>query len=155
MITAELIERFEAKFQKTEGCWNWTASTAGKGYGQIKLPGTRRQIYAHRLSWLIYKGDVPDGHQVLHNCDNPKCVNPAHLFTGTGEDNLQDMKQKGRHLYGERNNQSKLTDDKVRQIKACLAAGMSQRRVAKAFDVIQSTISKIHRGRRWAHVTKL
>lgn len=153
-MDARLIERFEAKFVKEGGCWNWKASCAGKGYGQIKLPGERRQIYAHRLSWLIYRGEISDNRQVLHRCDNPKCVNPEHLFLGTCADNLQDMKQKGRHLYGSRNSRAKLTEDDVKQIKRCLDSGMTQTRIAKAFGVSQIEISRINTGRRWAHVSK-
>jgi hypothetical protein len=89
---------------------------------------------------------------VRHDCDNPRCVNPDHLFVGTRRDNLQDMKAKGRHLYGERNSQAKLTNKKVREIRRLWGGGATQRHIAKLFDVAPITISRIIRGERWASV---
>ena len=148
-----LVERFNSKYRKDEsGCWIWTASTAGKGYGQIKLPGQRKQIYAHRLSYLIHKGEEPGNKHVCHTCDNPRCVNPDHLFIGTSQDNHDDMKAKGRHTYGEKSATVKLTEEQVKQIVNMLSAKVPQIRIAKAFNVHQSTISKINLGNRWQHI---
>ena len=152
MFDQEFIDRFEAKIAKGDGCWEWTASLAGKGYGQMKLPKQRKQEYSHRLAYMIYKGEIPKGIDVCHQCDNPKCCNPDHLFLGTRKENLQDMKQKNRHLNGEKNAGAKLTEEDVVKIKACLAAGMSQTQIAKAFNVQQMAISRIKTGDRWAHV---
>ena len=98
-ISIELIQRFHEKWELdiSTGCWNWIAATAGRGYGQLKIPGTRKQIYAHRLSYLIHYGKLDDAMFVCHACDNPSCVKPGHLFLGTSKDNLQDMKLKDRH----------------------------------------------------------
>ena len=146
-------QRFDAKWRKDKsGCWIWTASTAGKGYGQFRIPGTRRNVYAHRLSWEMRNGPVPDGKLVCHRCDNPLCVNPAHLFLGDAEANLKDMAAKGRHLYGERNAQAKLTEKQVRAIHALAAKGASQRAISEKFGVGQMTINRIVRGLRWRHV---
>jgi hypothetical protein len=154
MIDETLIKRFREKVEKgrANDCWNWTASTAGKGYGQLKLPGTRRQVYAHRLSYEIHIGPVPDGILVLHTCDNPRCVNPKHLFLGTSGDNLTDMAQKGRHLYGERNKQHRLTEAKVNAIFDLSERGWVQHRIAAKFSVGQMTVCRILRGERWKHV---
>lgn len=152
MFDQEFIDRFEAKIAKGDGCWEWTASLAGKGYGQMKLPKQRKQEYSHRLAYMIYKGPIPDGMYICHTCDNPKCCNPDHLFLGTSSDNHIDMKQKNRHLNGEKNATAKLTEEDVVKIKACLAAGLSQYQTAAAFGVKQSQVSRIHRGLRWAHV---
>lgn len=153
MINLELTERFHEKWEidKETGCWVWFASTAGRGYGQIKIPKTRKQIYAHRLSYMIHKGEIPDDKEVCHTCDNPQCVRPSHLFLGSRKDNLQDMKSKGRHLNGSRNSQSKLTDVKVRQIHID-SKSMSQSKLAKCYGVSQGTIWKILNGIRWEHI---
>lgn len=153
MLDKSLVERFHRKYRKDKsGCWLWIASTAGKGYGQIKLTGERRQIYAHRLSYMIATGEDPGAKHLCHTCDNPRCVNPKHLFIGTSHDNHMDQKAKGRHTYGSRNNQSKLDESMVWQIKAMLATGVQQRRIAAAFGVSQIQISRINTGKRWAHV---
>ena len=155
MVDPILIERFKAKYalNRQTGCWDWTASTAGKGYGQIKLPGTRRQIYAHHLSYLIHIGEIPKGKHVMHRCDNPKCVNPGHLMVGTSSDNHRDMVSKGRHLYGDRNGNAILTDSDIRAIRMLCAAGdLPQWRIAQMFGIQQMEVSRIHRRVRWAHV---
>jgi predicted XRE-type DNA-binding protein len=153
-ITVQLVEKFHEKWvlDKKTGCWVWAASTAGKGYGQIKIPGTRQQIYAHRLSYLIHYGEIEEGMSVCHICDNTKCVKPSHLFLGTTADNLQDMKAKSRHLYGALNRKSKLTDDKVRRIHSLANDGLSQQKIASLLGVSQSTVWKILNGLRWEHI---
>ncbi len=90
-----LAERFWRKVQKTPGCWNWTGVKNGR-YGQIRVPRQKRKMYAHRLSWMLTYGPIPKELLVLHHCDNPKCVNPAHLFLGTDRDNHLDCLRKGR-----------------------------------------------------------
>ena len=152
MFDTDFIARFEAKINKADGCWEWTASCAGKGYGQMKLPRQRKQEYSHRLAYMIYKGEIPQGIQICHTCDNPKCCNPDHLFLGTSQDNHDDMAKKNRSTHGEKNPAAKLTENDVREISACLAAGMSQSKIARAFGVHQVTISKINRGLRWSRV---
>lgn len=152
MFDNDFVTRFEAKLDKSGDCWLWTASLAGKGYGQMKLPKQRKQEYAHRLAYMIYKGAIPDGIQVCHKCDNPRCCNPEHIFLGTSSDNHLDMKEKNRHLYGEKNSQAKLSDTKISQIKKCIDSGMSQSIIAKAFGIHQTTVSKINRGCRWQHI---
>ncbi len=149
-----LKKRFDQKWSlnKETGCWDWTASCAGKGYGQIKIPGTRKQDYAHRVSYRINIGEIPEGKYVLHRCDNPKCVNPAHLFLGNAKDNAQDMRDKGRHLPGEANTEAVLTAKDVIAIRAMLDTGMSQSRIAEMFGISQITVSRIKRRLRWAHV---
>lgn len=85
--------RFWAKVNKTPSCWLWTAATL-RGYGQISL--NRKPAYAHRLSWEMAYGPIPEGVEVLHKCDVPLCVRPDHLFLGSQQDNLADARQKGR-----------------------------------------------------------
>jgi hypothetical protein len=153
-ITTELRERFDEKWQldKATGCWLWTGATAGKGYGEIKIPGERRQAYAHRLSYMMHRGAVPKGKHILHRCDTPRCVNPAHLFIGDASVNANDMKAKGRHLYGERNARAKLTPESVRQIRVMRASGVPEQKIANALGVCQSTVHRVANGTRWTHV---
>ena len=93
-------ERFWSKVNKTEGCWLWTG---GKNYGYGQFWDGRKPQQAHRISWGIHCGPIPDGLWVLHRCDVPSCVNPAHLFLGTHTDNMRDAATKGRLAIGERN----------------------------------------------------
>lgn len=102
-----LLERFESKFEKVDGCWEWMGYRNRTGYGGIGVPLSGRnsyfvQRYAHRVSWELYRGPIPDKICVCHRCDNPSCVNPDHLFLGSRKDNTQDMVKKGRHIEGAR-----------------------------------------------------
>lgn len=152
-INLELIERFHEKWVLSDnGCWEWQAATAGLGYGVIRIPRTRRQEYAHRMSYLIHHGELDKKEEVCHSCDNPLCVKPSHLFKGSSKDNSQDMKSKSRHLFGELNGASKLTDDKVRQIHKLVEQGVSQGKVARSYGIAQSTVHKILRGQRWERI---
>lgn len=151
-----IAQRFNAKWRldKKTGCHVWIASTCGPkpGYGQFRLPGTRRNIRAHRLAYEMHKGPIPDGLFVCHRCDNRLCVNPDHLFLGDAGDNLKDMASKGRHLYGELNAQAKLTDRRVRAIHNAHASGLSMRKIATLLDIGPMTVSRIIRGERWRHI---
>lgn len=89
-----ITERFWTKVQKTETCWLWGASKNKWGYGWVKLNGSMRG--AHRVSYELTKGQIPNGFEILHKCDNPPCVNPDHLSSGTHGDNIRDMFKKGR-----------------------------------------------------------
>lgn len=154
MTNDELKKRFWEKVAKsgTNECWIWTASVAGKGYGQIKSPKERRQVYAHRLSYEMHKGKIPKGMLVCHRCDNPRCVNPKHLFLGSPADNLGDMAAKDRHLYGERNAEHRLTEQAVHSVFDLSENGWSQYRIAKHVGVGQPQVGRILRGERWRHV---
>lgn len=101
-------------------CWGWRGATYSFGYGCI---GTSKGLDgAHRVSWRLYRGEIPEGQCVLHRCDNPKCANPGHLFLGTKRDNAVDRNHKGRGKYpvlrGEASPNAKLTDDDIRAIRA-------------------------------------
>ena len=100
-------DRFFTKVQKATSCWIWTGHKLKKGYGLISR-GRRGEspIQAHRLSYELHIGEIPDGMCVLHKCDNPSCVNPEHLFLGTEKDNTLDMLQKERGRW-QRNAPSK------------------------------------------------
>lgn len=131
------------------GCLLWTALSDKDGYGKLTWRG--RGMRAHRLAWELTYG--PTDLWVLHKCDTPACVNPAHLFVGTVFDNLRDMDAKGRRgcgnrLNGERRPQHKLTADDVRAIRAA----RSPRFLARKYGVASETVRLIRRGKSWRHV---
>lgn len=105
----QVVARFEAKINKTDSCWLWTAAKYVDGYGAFRLRDPRRQERAHRVAWQIYHGPIPSGQHVLHRCDVRECVNPEHLWLGTNLDNIRDRQRKGRGLVGDRNHQRQKT----------------------------------------------
>lgn len=151
--TPEFLARFWAKVDCTGGlfaCWLWTASTVG-GYGSI---GWKRHVLvASRVSYEIAFGPFPDDLFVLHKCDNPPCQNPAHLFLGTKQDNVDDKFRKGRQAdqHGEKNSNCKLTDADVAEIRRLrLVCGVPRIELARSFGVSQQQIYRIvyHQQRR-------
>ena len=152
-------DRFWSKVNKTDSCWLWIGAPDRKGYGVVQVPGRGLQR-AHRIAWELVNGPILDGLFVCHDCpegDNPRCVNPSHLWLGTNDQNMADMAAKGRanggHLQGERNGFARLTDATVRAIRERYAAGgISQQALADEYGVVQTTISRAIRGDRWTHV---
>lgn len=137
-------------------CWIWTGSVHKRTkYGYFCLPG-RMGCEAHRVSWMIHRGDIPDGMYVLHICDNRPCVNPDHLFVGTAGDNMRDCVAKGRrkHLRGERIGLSKLTDDQVHKILGRIANGEPLKRIAMDYGVKGNTLSSLKSGVTWNHISR-
>lgn len=130
------------------GCWLWTAAVDGKGYGAFRM---EKMEQAHRASWLLHHGPIPDGMCVCHKCDTPLCVNPSHLFLGTNLDNMRDRDRKGRAAKrdGEKCGTSKLTEADVMAIRV---AGGLHREIAASFGVSRETVGEIRRGVTWKHV---
>ena len=143
-----LALRFAEKVKPHKsGCHHWIGSTMPNGYGHIYSGG--RAAYAHRVAWELANGPIPDGAYVLHDCDNRRCVNPAHLRVGSFQDNMDDMVLRRRSAHGERSGHAKLT---TAQIRAIRAASGSQRGIAVRFGVSQGAVSMIRAGHRWKHV---
>lgn len=147
-----IIDRFWPKVTKTDGCWLWTGARThgGTGYGLIGSSGKRGPlVYAHRFSYLIHHGD-PTGFDVLHKCDNPRCVNPDHLFLGTAADNARDMVNKHRGT-------AKLSLEQVREIrKLCNETVKGKRaraKLAERFGVTYTAISYVVARKTFKHVT--
>lgn len=153
------IVRFWSKVEKTDYCWIWNG-TRGKGYGYFKLGN--KNFRAHRFSWELAFGHIPEGLQVLHECDNPSCVNPKHLFLGTIRDNMADMMNKHRHakytnpesyIIGSKVKTSKLNDEKVREIRTLYCDGsLTQLQIANIFNIAKSNVCRIVNHKAWRHV---
>ena len=135
------------------GCIEWIGALTKQGYGKFQISG--RTLGAHRIAWEAHNASaIPGGMQVCHTCDNRKCVNPAHLFIGTGKDNMQDCISKGRNTptIGEIHGMAKLTDQDIRGIRERLAVGETYPQVAAQFGVSKTTIWRIANRQSWAHV---
>jgi hypothetical protein len=140
------IERFEGFYipEPNSGCWLWTGALFGSGYGAFK-----RQ-HAHRFSWEMHYGPIPEGLLACHKCDVRCCVNPEHLFIGTYSDNANDMVRKGRGnpARGERARTARLTEEQVEAIR------LDPRRlriIGEEYGVDRSYIWKIKRAWHWKH----
>ena len=154
----QIIERFFDKVDKDSmkisyvntKCWTWNAPLDKDGYGRIRPGGIRKFWRAHRASWFLHNGPIPEGLHVLHKCDNPPCVNPNHLFLGTISDNAIDMIKKGRanHHKGESHYKSKITIEQANQIREMYKKGnIFQKDIAKIFNITQTRISEIIRNK--------
>lgn len=147
LIPAE--QRFWLKVNKGPGCWEWTGACNTAGYGLLRVD--QRSRGAHRYSYELHVGPIPAGLIVCHRCDNRRCVNPAHLFVGTYQDNMDDMKAKGRGVITRP--RAKLTDDQVREIRRAFARGdASQRQLARVYGVNQMAVSRLVRRETYGHV---
>ena len=120
-------------------CWNWKSQIDDNGYGRFQINGKSK--HAHRISYLIFKGEIPEGLCVCHTCDNRKCVNPNHLFLGTKKDNSIDMAKKGRATN------SKLSKVQVQVIKEACDNGLVKNQIAKYFKIRPSNVWSISKGK--------
>jgi HNH endonuclease/CENP-B N-terminal DNA-binding domain len=153
------MKRFWNKVDKTPGlgpkgdCWEWKAGKVQhRGYGLFCYK--RKRVKAHRVAWLLEHGNWPELN-ICHHCDNPACVRPSHLFEGTQQDNMKDMKEKERQAKpkGETNNQAILTENLViNDVIPSLKRGESGASIGRRLGVHKSTISDIKRGKRWSHL---
>ena len=159
------VDRFWDKVHKSADCWLWTGSKRHKGYGAFVWSenGEVVQGRAHRYSWIIHQGKIPEGICVLHKCDTPPCVNPDHLFLGTKADNNRDMRLKGRKVSGgtygpgkypkgEQHHAAKLTEKIVVEIRRKRAEGLSYSALARAFKISLSNAYRVATGLYWKDV---
>lgn len=152
-------DRFWAKVDTSagpEGCWPWTGARDPDGYGRFRA-SDGRTVLAHRESLALAGRPAAPGQAACHSCDNPPCVNPAHLSVAAQAENLADMDRKGRRRgappIGEQHHSARLTEDLVREIRARSAEGTNQPTLAAMYGVRQSSISKLLLGRTWRHVS--
>lgn len=150
-------ERLKAstKLNERTGCWEWQGSKRG-GYGRMivgsRTDGTRRSESAHRVSYTIYHGEIPEGMEVCHKCDNPCCVNPDHLFAGTRKENMEDRESKGRNITftGEEQPRAKLTKKTVKAARQERAQyGTPYSELAKKYGVSKKTMQNAIKGVTW------
>lgn len=144
------VDRFWTYVNKSKTCWLWTGGKSSRGYGFFWLK--TKSTSAHRVSFFLAHGTLPASLDVLHRCDVPLCVNPAHLFLGTQRDNGRDMAEKGRSLFGEKHNQAKLTELEVVEIRRKRANGFALKELADEFCVTGTLISYICNRKIWRHI---
>lgn len=153
-LSIDPIQRFFSKIsneQHPDGCWIWEDSLNPGGYGKLKVDG--KMVSAHRYSYILHSGLIPDGICVLHKCDRPCCVNPDHLFLGTHQENMDDKIKKGRSnsVKGELGN-SILAENQVLDIKRRLKNKESAPNIGRLHGVSKHTIYAIKYGNSWRHV---
>lgn len=153
----DTLTRFHTKYvEAPNGCWEWTDALDEDGYGVFWDGAKQRKIPAHRYALESVHGPLGKL-RACHTCDNPRCVNPAHLFPGTDSDNMWDKAIKGRTkgfaaMKGESHTQAKLTTAEVKEIKVRLALGEKQKIIAEDYGVKDSLISRINTGKIWKDV---
>jgi len=130
-LNMSLAERFDFYTpNRGDGCWEWTGSRLSNGYGVLS-----RTITAHRWAQATFNGPIPDGHDVRHACDNPPCVNPAHLSTGTRQQNVQDSVDRRRNHHGDRHRSAIFTSAQVAEMRRLHASGMKPQEIKTLFGV--------------------
>ena len=152
------IERFEMGYTRGRAneCWPWEKGTL-QGYGRLRIGG--KVTKAHRVAYQLHYGDLDANKIICHRCDNPACVNPAHLWQGTHRENQDDAFRKRRkptvRSIGERNPNSKLTSMDVEMVLYLIFRGYGDGEIAKRFGVTRSTIALIREGKIWHSVPRL
>lgn len=152
--TIPIEKRFWEKVDKSAGptgCWPWIASQFTDGYGHFR--NSNKTVRAHRFSWQLHNGQIPEGLLVCHKCDNPLCVNPTHLFLGTPADNMHDKAAKGRQPRGEMCGRFGLTAEQVLEIRSKhKVGGISQAQLGRDYGVSRNQIGAVVHRRQWRHV---
>jgi hypothetical protein len=146
-----LYARFFKAIAEVHSCWVWTGRRDRSGYGQMRVKG--REYRAHRISFLIFNpGADMHGQMVLHSCDNPRCVNPAHLSLGDGKENSRQCVERNRQAKGSRVPSSKLDESEALEIRALVEAGMRSADVMRAYGITRNAIDCLINRVTWKHV---
>lgn len=149
MILKKFWDRVDVR--GPDECWPWKGGKTVAGYGILASGRQAFKSYAHRFSYALTKPLSPE-QSILHKCDNPICVNPAHLRAGTHAENIADCVQKGRMPKGSQHHNAKLVEDEVLIIRKELRAGANTEELAESFDVSKWTIEDIHKNKTWRHL---
>lgn len=151
--------RYWSYVDTTGSCWTWTGGKDKDGYGKFAItapPGERpkqRHVRAHRIGWeMAHCNTVPADRVVMHSCDNPACVNPAHLSIGTQADNRMDCGWKGRNPRGTNHHSATIDDGDVRRIRELRDAGVRPSQIAATLGLNASATYGVYQGRTWKHV---
>lgn len=147
-LEKEQVSKFWKYVEKTNYCWNWKGGVNTQGYGKMRL--SDKIFSSHRLSYIIHNGKIPKGKHILHHCDNPICVNPKHLYTGTHQQNMKDRTKRNNYNKGQNNWGSNLTWEVVGIIRELNdRPDLTQKVLAEEFLVSQNTISSIVNYKSW------
>lgn len=133
------------------GCWEWQKGCDEFGYGHFRDFSNKKQQNTHRISYKTFKGEIPKGKFVCHQCDNPKCVNPSHLWIGSCKENMQDASNKGRTHKGNTFG-AKLSIEDVLKIRKEYGPGMGYKKLGKKYSVDWSNIRAIVKRRSWGKI---
>lgn len=134
-------------FSDPDACWNWVGAGKGNGYGHCTI--NHKNITAHKAAFQIFKGEVPDGFDVCHTCDNRACVNPKHLFLGTRAENMADAKAKRRTDGGKRKH---LTERQIQEVRRRIVRGEQCSQIAQALNINHATVSNIKEGKSYVGI---
>jgi len=154
-VAEKLIARaLRARDEGRAACLERDRGLNQDGYLRVTFGSGKTKFFLHRVVYERAVGPIPAGLCVLHRCDNRRCFNPLHFFTGSHQDNMDDMNQKGRgnYFHGEDHPSSKLNDEKVQEIRRLRTQGYTQQEIADQFGVQQATISRIILRKTWKHV---
>jgi hypothetical protein len=145
-------EKFEQRFERGSGCWNWTGTIEGYGYGV--LDHNWKRYRAHVLALEFDGRPVPKGMVACHHCDNPRCVRPDHLYVGTVKDNAIDAKERGRLRTGSHHHNSRLTEGAVAEMRSVYTGKRGDvSKLARRFGVSRQTAARAIKGATWGHVS--
>jgi len=154
-----IIDKFLNKLPEIlneNDCWNWEGPKDKNGYGVFNH--NKKTLKAHRISYEIYYSEPLNELHCLHKCDNPSCVNPLHLFSGTNLDNVRDRVRKGRsstgNQKGSKNGFSKLTEKEVIEIRNLYNMGVSKKELSKKYNVHRCNIHYIVTNKTWTHLLR-
>lgn len=143
------VARFWDKVEKSEGCWEWKASFVTGGYGYFRY--AKKHGMAHRFSYMLHFGEIPEGKLVCHHCDNPRCVRPEHLFLGTIRDNTVHAAEHALIPRGSDTTFAKLTEDQVTELKTLFSQGWSMNALGKRYGIHGMNVGRILRGTSWKY----
>lgn len=151
----EILEYLLARIKVTDtGCFEWQRSRDCDGYAIGRKPGSRMTKRITRVMYEAVRGPISPRAFVCHHCDNPPCINPAHLFLGTARDNSHDAMRKQRLTHGEAVNTSVLSPDQVLEICSLYESGLSATKIADRFSVAPNSVVLILKGRTWKSVDR-